>query len=197
MKPFTYLLLLLLFSCNSSTKAQDTTLSKGAALLFKNSNSTLSNTEKNSVFESTGFAVSQNNTQFYMKEDENSAQFPFDAFVYPVDVNADMVEEIGITYGNTYVSGAAGVNTMLLIKDSSNNVYKMNLGYPGFLSLMPSKHKNFSDMMIQGPGFEYAVWQWDGNVYKFNHNILSDAAGKLELISLEQASKLYIENLKQ
>ncbi len=194
MKSIVFCCVVLMVSSNL-IQAQKVPLSKGAALLFKDVTCMATNTEKNQLFELTNFQVAKNGTQFHYKNDQYAAQFPFDVYIHPVDINNDGVEEIGLVFGNSYTSGAAGASTILYIKNKSGK-YEENLGFPGFLTFMPSKHQGFTDMMIQGPGFVFAVWTWNGKSYVFNRKIKSEESDKLELISLEEASKLYVDGLK-
>lgn len=194
MKTILYACLLLFLSCNK-VHAQEVPLSKGAALLFKDVTSRATNKEKNQLFELTNFQIVKNGTQFHYKEDVYAAEYPFDVVVSPVDINSDGIEEIGLMYGNSYTSGAAGASTILFIKNKDGN-YEVNLGYPGFLTFLPTKHQGYIDMMIQGPGYEFAVWVWNGTAYDFSRKINSSESDTLELISLEEASKLYVAGLK-
>lgn len=194
MKTMLFICLPLMLSCNTS-KAQEVPLSKGAALLFKEVSSKSTNAEKNKLYELANFEIADNGTQFYFKGDTDGAQFPFDASVYPLDINNDGLEDMGLVFGNTYTSGASGNSSLIYIKNQ-NNGYDTNFGDPGSLVFMPSSHAGYPDTMIQGPGFEYAVWIWNGKEYVFKSNISDEASSKLKNVYLEDASNLYIAGLK-
>ncbi|MEZ4801689.1 MAG: hypothetical protein R2797_02875 [Gelidibacter sp.] len=194
MKTLLYCCLLLMLSCDTA-KAQEVPLTKGAALLFKDVTCMATNPEKNKVFELTGFEIADNGTQFYFKGDTDGAQFPFDAHVYPLDINTDGLEDIGLVFGNTYTSGGAGSTSLIYIKTQSGD-YETNFGYPGSLVFIPTRHQGYPDTMIQGPGFEYALWTWNGKEYVFKSKITDKEASKFETIFLEDASNAYVDGLK-
>ncbi|MEZ4792222.1 MAG: hypothetical protein R2783_01710 [Gelidibacter sp.] len=194
MKPILLFMCLVLSACQSADAQEP--LTKGAALLFKNTPSTtMSLHEKNQIYELSNFEIADNGTQFYFKGDTDGAQFPFDAQVFPLDINKDGMEDIGLVYGNTYTSGAAGSNSVIYIKNQAGD-YDANFGYPGVLVFMPTNHDGYPDTMIQGPGFEYAVWIWNGKEYVFKSKISDEASSKLKNVYLEDASKAYVDGLK-
>lgn len=194
MKTILCMCLILLVSCNNAN-GQEEALSKGAALLFKDTPSTMSNHEKNKIYELANFDIAENGTQFYFKGDTDGAAYPFDAYIYPLDINKDGAEDIGLVFGNSYTSGGAGVTSTIFIKNKSGS-YDLNFGFPGNLVLMPSNHQGYPDTMIQGPGFEFAVWIWNGKEYVFKSNIKSTESDKLKTSTLEEASLLYLSSLK-
>ena len=108
---------------SSQVKKQSGTLSKGAALLFKDVKTKLSDEMKNVLFDNINFKLSKDGKQFIT--DAESADYPFDAFVYPTDINKDGKEEIFVLFGNSYTSGMTGSNIVVLIADK-NGMYKIN-----------------------------------------------------------------------
>ncbi len=67
----------------------------------------------------TAFSLSNDKKQFAAVEE--ASEYPFDAFVYPTDLNKDGKEEIFIVFGNSYTSGHTGSNVVMYIKDKSGS----------------------------------------------------------------------------
>ncbi|HLW31910.1 MAG TPA: hypothetical protein VKX40_06590, partial [Aequorivita sp.] len=161
MKKYFFLTTVLFMGC-FACEAQDDSLSPGAALLFKNVDGNLTNSEKNEIFNLTQFEISDNGTQFSMIGDEGTVENPFDARAYPLDINQDGKTEVIIIWGNSYTSGAYGHNSTLLIKNPEGK-YEANFGFPSDLILTTPKNTDFPDILLGGPGFEpYVIWRWNG-----------------------------------
>ena len=166
---------------------QPSALSKGAALLFKNIKTKISDAEKNKVFDSLGFKLSKDAKQFIL--DAESADYPFDAFVYPTDLNKDGIEEIFIAFGNTYTSGNTGSSIVVFIADKKA-VYRMNLGFPGTLpDALATSNLGYPDLLIGGPGMEFPVWRWNGKAYDYFKSVKDSDYDKLKKTSVEDLSK--------
>jgi hypothetical protein len=178
---------------NAENIKDSNTLSKGAALLFKNVKSKLTASQKNKIFDSLGFKVSKDGKQFIL--DAESADYPFDAFVYPADLNKDAKEEIFIVFGNTFTSGNTGSSIVVFIADK-NNVYKMNLGFPGLLpDALATSNLNYPDLLIGGPGMEFPVWRWNGKMYDYFKTVKDADYEKLKKTGVEDLSKAYTNSL--
>jgi hypothetical protein len=81
------------------------------------------------------------------------------------DLNADGIWEVFVQLGNTCTSGMAGTSVWVFIRDSGGS-YRRNLGFPGIIARVgPATSRGFADLLIGGPGFCFAVWQWDGREY--------------------------------
>ena len=95
-------------------------LTKGAQILFKSSESKLSNAERNSIFKKLGFVLTgQVDLPFAL--DQESLDYPFTAGAFITDLNRDGKEEIFVLYGNSYTSGMTGMSATLFIRDASGN----------------------------------------------------------------------------
>ncbi len=177
-----------------SNSADNNTLSKGAALLFKNVKTTLTINQKNKIFDSLGIKISKDEKKFII--DDDSGDYPFDALVYPTDLNKDGKEEIFITYGNTFTSGNTGVSIAAFIEDK-NGVYKTNLNFPGLLpEALTTINFGYPDLLIGGPGMEFPIWRWNGNEYNFLKELKDADYPKLKTTSIEDLSKAYINTIK-
>lgn len=184
-----FILVIVCFTAIMQTHAQTNTLNKEAALLFKNIKSKLTVTQKNTIAANLGLKLSKDAKQFIL--DDESADYPFDAFAYPVDLNKDGKEEIFILYGNTYTSGDAGSNIVLFVADK-NGLYKMNLGFPGLLpDALATVNLGYPDLLIGMPGMELPVWRWDGKAYNLFKKIKDSDYDKLKKTSVEDMSKNY------
>ncbi|PKP26476.1 MAG: hypothetical protein CVU03_02760 [Bacteroidetes bacterium HGW-Bacteroidetes-2] len=186
-----FVFFLLFISCN--TKAQQDSLSKGATLLFKEVTSKLSISEKNSIYALTTFKLSNDENQFCY---DGAEDFPFDAFVYPLDLNADGVEEIAILFGNSYTSGFAGNSSILYIKNN-NDDFIANFGFPGFLMVATTKNNIYPDILIDTPTSDAALWKWNGVNYDFAKTLKKDKNIFASFKNVYEWSEIYQESLKK
>lgn len=174
--------------------ADSNMLSKGAALLFKNVKSKLTASEKNKIFDSLKLKVSKDGKQFIV--DDEAADYPFDALVYPTDLNKDAKEEVFIVYGNSYTSGITGSSVIVFIADK-NGVYKTNLNFPGVLpDALATINSGYPDLLIGGPGMEFPVWRWNGKAYDYFKEVKDADYDKLKKTSIEDLSKTYAGTIK-
>ena len=178
----------------SKNIAGNNSLSKGAGLLFKNIKTKLSDNEKNAIFDSLRFIISKDGKQFI--SDAESADYPFDAFVYPTDFNKDDKEEIFVVFGNSYTSGMAGSSINIYIADK-NGTYRMNLGFPGMLpDALATVNLGYPDLLIGGPGMEFPVYRWNGKMYDYFRTVKNADYEKLKPTSVEALSKTYSGTIK-
>jgi hypothetical protein len=185
----------LLFACLLLTclwASAQTALTEGAALLFKNTKSALSVIEKNKLFIDTRFRLSKDRKQFVAEEDENK-DYPFDAKLFPTDLNKDGKEEIFIVFGNTFTSGNTGSSVYLFIKNTAGK-YENQFGFPGMVpDALATGNKGYPDLVIGGPGMEYPVYRWNGNSYAYFRKISDADYAKAKKTSIEELSKMYAE----
>jgi hypothetical protein len=178
---------------SSKENIQDVPLTKDASILFKNSISKASNTEKNDITSFMNIKATKDGTQFYIN-DEYSKDYTFTPSVYPLDINHDGIEEIAIVYGHMAISGDNVIST-LFIKDKLGH-YNANFGFTGSLIFLPNKSKPFSDVALGGPGFTFPVWSWNGKVYAESRTISDKQLEAAKPLFLEEASKRYCDALK-
>jgi hypothetical protein len=120
--------------------------------------------------------------------------YPFSILVYPLDLNHDGIEEIALVYGHAAISGDNVIST-LFIKDNLGH-YNANFGYSGSLIILPNSSKDFPNIALGGPGFEFPIWHWDGKNYSpLNKNITDEQLVKANALYIEDASKLYVESI--
>lgn len=175
-------------------QSQQNNLSTGAQLLFKNAKCKLTNSEKENILKKLGFLLSADKKQFI--SDKDAADFPFDAFVYPTDLNKDGKEEIFILFGNSFTSGNTGSSIVAFIKNASNQ-YSMQLGFPGTLpDVITASATGYPDLIIGGPGFEYPVWKWKGGTYEFSRKIKEADLKKIKTENIETISRKYTDQIK-
>ena len=179
---------------NVNGNGKSESLSRGAALLFKNIKTKLTDETKNTLLNSTGFKLSKDRKQFIT--DAESSEYPFDAFVYTTDLNKDGKEEVFILFGNSYTSGMTGSSIIVFIADR-NGTYKMNLGFPGTLpDALSTANMGYPDLLIGGPGFEFPVWRWNGKAYDFFKQVKEKDLTKLKATSIQDISKAYAASIK-
>jgi hypothetical protein len=175
--------------------AQSIALTPAATLLFQNTKSKLTPAEKNKIIKQLGFLLSNDKKQFITEP--AAADYPFEAFVYPTDLNKDGKEEIFVSFGNSFTSGATGQSIVLFIKDASG-IYQMQLGFPGTVpEAMPAVANKYPDLVIGGPGFEFPVWRWNGKEYTLHRKIKEQDLLKAKPINIAEVSKAYTASIKQ
>lgn len=185
--PFLFLLLAAVQTFAQQNTGVTNNTMPGVQLLFKNIKTKLTNAEQSAVFRQLGFGMSKDRKQFIA--DADGADAPFDAQVFPTDLNKDGVEEVFVVYGNSYTSGATGSSVVLFIKNTAG-VYEDNLGFPGTVpDVLPTASKGYPDLLIGGPGFEHPVWRWNGKSYAFLKKVSDQALKNTK--SIEEISKAY------
>lgn len=189
-----YAIIYMLLCLTNFSFAQDNS-SAGAALLFGKVKSKLTGEQKNEIFSKTGFYLSKDKKQFVTGPTPDE-DFPFDAIVYPLDLNSDGTEEVCVVFGNSYTSGMAGSSVLLLIAGKAGK-YQLNLGFPGVVpDAFPTKNLGYPDLMIGGPGFTFPVYRWNGIEYTLLKSISEKEMAKLKTTSLEEFSKIYQASIK-
>lgn len=163
-------------------------LSNGAALLFKNIKTKLSVDEKNYIFTKLGFVIAKDKKGFALK---NGEEYPFDVLVLPTDMNNDGVEEIFVSYGNTYTSGNTANHIILFIK-SGKNYYEENLNFPGLTpEALTTSNQGYMDLLIGLPGFTFPIWRWNGYKYVLHRKIKDGDWNKIKKTNIETVSQIY------
>lgn len=167
-------------------------MTDGAALLFKNTKSKLTNIENNWLFKQLQFTLSKDKKQFM------SDEFAVTVVSYVTDVNKDSVEEVFIVMQSTAMFGNIGESFYMFIKNKTGN-FEMDPELGGGIALiLHAKNMGYPDIGIGGPGFQFPSYRWDGKIYKPFKNI-KDAdfqSGKIKYMNLNECSKLYTETLK-
>ncbi|MFT3909848.1 MAG: hypothetical protein QM737_10515 [Ferruginibacter sp.] len=189
------LAILILLFISFDLRAQKN-LTEGAKLLFQNTKTKITPTEKNDIYKKSNLCLSNDKKQFAIGGDVASLDHPFNAIVLPTDMNKDGKEEIFIIFGNSYTSGSTGTNVLLFIKDKAG-VYQFNFGFSGTTpDIIPIKTPAYPDLLIGGPGIEFPIWRWNGKEYVFSKKITEKQLTKIKTISVATASKDYVNNLK-
>lgn len=165
-------------------------LSKGAALLFGNVKTKLSVADKNKIYKGLGFFLAADGKQFTFGRD--TEEYPFEAYVYPTDINKDGEEEYFILYGNTFTSGMTGSSVILFYKVNGAADYQADLGFPGTVpEILPTSNEGWPDLVIGGPGFEFPVWRWKSGAYDYFRVISDKELMEAKTQNVEEVSKDY------
>lgn len=184
--------LLLLLQVSAQTR---NSLTPVANALFKEVRTRITDPDKNSVAALLGFVMSGSKEGVFA-QDAGSREFPFNATLYPVDLNNDGREEIVVNWGNSYTSGNTGMSVTLFIKNASGK-YVSQLGFPGTLpDVLAVGYKGFPDLLIGGAGMEFPVYRWNGKAYVLHRTVRDAEYGKLKMTSLEEMSRKYQENIR-
>lgn len=170
------------------------TLSEGARLLFKDVKTKLTTADKNAIYSKLDFRLSKDKTQFVI---EGGEDYPFAAMVLPTDMNKDGLEEIFVSFGNSFTSGNTGSNIVLFIRNNKKS-YETNLGFPGTVpDALASANQGYFDLLIGGPGFEFPVWRWNGKEYALHRKVKEKDMMKMKLTNVQDMSKSYSSKLKK
>lgn len=167
----------------------------GAALMF---GSLASKTPKNvmdAIYKLSGLEVASNKTQFQFKDDELTAEFPFDVLVYPMDLNHDGAAEYCVVFGNSAFSGAAGSSFWVFTRRPDQS-YEINFGFPGIFAAIPDPDTEYDAIVIAGPGMEFPLWSWNGEAYEFERNITESEMVESNAKYAAELSKAYLNELK-
>ncbi len=163
---------------------QKNTPGEVAAFLFRNANTNLTTAEKNQIAAKLGFVLT-GNKDLPFAQDKESRDYPFNAVVYPTDLNKDGKQEIFVWFGNSYTSGNTGSSISLFIKNAAGT-YVDNLGFPGLApDVLATVNKGYPDLLIGGPGMEFPVWRWNGRAYASFKTVNNADYEKLKKTSVE------------
>ncbi|MEN9569850.1 MAG: hypothetical protein RL172_1081 [Bacteroidota bacterium] len=171
MKKQLFIISTLLITCPLFLFSQANTapLTPGAVLLFKNSNSKFTNQEKNWLFTETKLQVSKDKKGFKMDEYEVIAT------AYITDINKDGAEEVFIVLQSGALYGNTGEDFMLYIKNNSGMLQRQDIGGGLAMIFTSNKANAYPDIAVGGPGFEFALYKWNGKKYAYSKKI-TDAA---------------------
>jgi len=168
------------------------TLSEGAALLFKNTKSKLTNDEKNWLFKQLNFTLSKDKKKFMSDEYEVTVE------PYVTDLNKDGNEEVFIVMKSGALFGNTGEDFILYIKKMNGNLERDPELGGGIAMILNSKYSGYPDIAIGGPGFDFPICRWNGKQYKYLKK-LKDAdlqSGKIKYMDLSECSQIYAATLK-
>lgn len=127
---------------------------------------------------------------------EGGEEYPFDAFVYPVDLNSDGNDEIFILFINSYTSGATGSSIAAFFSDKKGG-FETQLGFHGTLpEVLATGNFGFPDLLIGGPGFGFPVQRWNGKSNEFYRKVSNKDYEKLKKTNLEDLNKVYTSKIK-
>ena len=147
-------------------------LSPAAAALFKGCKTTISNGDKNTIQQLSGFTTKTDDIQ-----------------LYPTDLNNDGTEEIFIQEFNFEMYGNAGAMTTLYIKNNAGKFEKQEDASAPYLSARKTSNKGYPDLIAGGPGFRFSVYRWNGTKYEvFKMDQATASTDKM----IDDVSKAYL-----
>ncbi|MBT8274058.1 MAG: hypothetical protein KJO77_09640 [Bacteroidia bacterium] len=183
-------LLLVCLLAFSMAFAQYEKRSSEANVLFTDVKTQLSNNELNEIYDLTGFALAKNGTQFYLKDEPETAEAPFDVTVYPLDLNYDGIEEMAFEYGHATDGRKAGLSTLLCVRDMEGR-YRANFGFKGTIVFLNINPLTLPDILVRQSSFGYPIWRWNGDNYLEHKTIDSKVLRRMHVTYLANASKAY------
>lgn len=81
-----------------------------------------------------------------------------------IDLNKDGQPEVFLLIRGGCVTGFVGTSMELYIKNK-NGKWETQFGFDGWYNILETKNKGYPDIEIQGPGFCFPVWRWNGKRY--------------------------------
>ena len=178
----------------TAASVDNVVLSPGASFLFKDVTSLLSVQQKNAIFNQTAFLLTKSADAFYL---EGGEDFPFPAFVFPIDLNKDGIEEVFILWGNTFTSGNAGNNVSLYLSNNQGK-YTDQLGIQGQMPLVvEDPSKPYPDLIIPEPGSSFPLWGWRNSEYVNIAQIAENILTTYKTINSVDLSQQYVKGLKK
>jgi hypothetical protein len=89
------------------------------------------------------------------------------------DLNHDGVVEVLVHGGNTCTAGNKARRFWMFIKSAKpTDSYQLNFGMPvGEYELLGTYNQGYPDIKLQGPGFCFPVWRWNGAYYDHFKNV--------------------------
>ena len=188
------LTLLLLCLCSTFSIAQNEKLSETAAAIFVNFNGNLSNSEKNTISELSGFNYDANSKTFSRITYQDEANERFNLVAYPMDLTRDGHIEIGIVYKPLPGSGKKGAASLLFVKNQ-RGFYQMDIDVAGELHFHNMGGTVFPDVLVKNDQYELPIYRWNGNAYLPHKLATRGKLKKYNLTSLVQASNRYLLTL--
>lgn len=178
-------LILSILGCAITILAHTQNLSPEAAFLFKGIKCKLSNSEKNLIASSTGKLSSDKSSLTVEGTD-------IDVSVYPVDFNNDGIEEIILIIGSSFLYGNTGQGFSIFVKNKSNQ-YSSIFDSMGIPQIATISGKQYPDILVAGPGFEYPVYSWNGKNYVITKKVKDGVAG---FSDVDEISVKYTSTIK-
>jgi hypothetical protein len=159
-------------------------LTPAANLLFRNSATKASITDKNKIAKDLGLTLSSD------KKGLMSGEFPVEFSVYPTDLNKDGREELIIVLGSTSLYGNTGEAFEFYQQNKEGAfIRKTDFSGPGRPTFFTTSNLGYPDCIIGGPGFEFPFYRWNGSTYKYSRMIKDAALEKMPVVELDSLTK--------
>lgn len=179
------LLLTYIINAQNTEGTNNVILTEGAALLFVNTKTKLTTTEKNNLFQNLQLQLSADKKSFL------SAEIPVDVSVYPTDMNKDGNEEIFVVLASVQLFGNAGQTFSLYIKNKKGVYMLQEVTGPGSAVILTAKSLGYHDLLIGGPGFTFPVYKWNGSKYIYHRKMKNGTLNNNNSTDIEPFSKRY------
>jgi hypothetical protein len=167
-------------------------LTPGAAQLFRNVKSRLTNAGKNSLFEQTGLIPTGIAEEFLFDTDD--PEDTVSVVVLPEDLNKDGAEDVFVIEENGVLFGNAGGQLILFIKNKQG-YYQANMDVPAIGAVALAEGKDgYPDLLLAVPGMQIPVWRWNGEKYTYYRSIPGENAQIIQAVDIETLSRDYISS---
>lgn len=161
---------------------QEAQFEEGAKVFFGRSRAKLSEIEKRDIYSAMDIRLAPDRKSFIVADcAEDQSPTPswciatYD--IESIDLNKDGIQEVFVTGGNTFTSGATGSSIWLFVRQSDGS-YSKQLGFPACChTVLRTRNKGYPDLRFGGPGFCESVWRWNGTEYKYLRNIATAKGG--------------------
>ena len=188
---FKSLPLVLLCLCSTLAFSQDEKLSVTASAIFDNFNGILSNTEKNTIAELSGFEYDSETRSFSRTTYQEEANEQFQISAYPMDLTKDGILEVGIIYQPLRGSGKKGVASLLFVKNK-RGFYQMDVDVSGVVHFHNLGSMVVPDVVVINEQYQLPIYRWDGNAFNPHKLATRGKLKKFNLTSMPQASNRFL-----
>ncbi len=174
-----------IFCISFSLSAQNAGLTEQAQQLFKNTNSKLSQSEKNTVTTLSNLVLDTDNKQW---SDKDGNIVSVKTFIF--DLTDDGIEEVGISYSLENSKNRNEVTSMLFVKDKAAD-YSLNINASGNFYFLNLNKLVYPDVYVRNTARGLPIYRWNGNTY-VNHKSLNPQRLKNYTVTdMRQASVLH------
>lgn len=144
--------------------ATDGVADDGWQLLFAAVTHELTAADQQAIYQNLGLARSADGTQLLVMGGEDAGPATFR--VQMTDLDADGHDEVFVTGGNAFLSGAGGSSVWLFTRQPPTGDWQMQLGVPAnAYAVLARGDAAFPDLRLSGTGDCDSVWHWDGAGY--------------------------------
>jgi hypothetical protein len=175
----------------NGTAATNAGLSTGAAFLFRNVITKASGVEQNKICKELELVLSGDRSTLL------SGDYPVTASVFPTDLNKDGREELFVVLQSGALYGNTGEGYVAYFENGTGDFDRQKeLGGGGRPVFLASSNLGYPDFIVGGPGFEFALYRWNGKTYKHSKMVADKALNWSKMQDLDSLTVRYVRSRK-